>query len=123
MSIDRELFKKGPGLVREKVPLPEYGDGEYVWVHTLTALEYRRLVASMRAAGDSASDLDNGLAIAECCRDDDGNRLYGPEDAGDLLELPNPIVQRLVEVIWRLNEPTTVEKLAKNSDAATPDGT
>lgn len=122
MSIDSELFKRGPGVLREKVLLPEYGKDEYIWVHTLTAMEYRRLLASMNANEDEASDLDNGLAMAECCRDDDGNRLYAKEDAAQLMELPNPVVQRIVGAIWRLNRPDPESKLAKNSDAATPDG-
>lgn len=119
MSIDAELFKRGPGVIREKVLLPEYGEGEYIWVHTLTAMEYRRMLASMSDEQNEKADIDNGLAMAECCRDDSGDRVFASADAATLMSLPNPVVQRIIGVIWKLNRPDPVGKLEKKSDAAT----
>lgn len=119
MSIDAELFKRGPGVIREKVLLPEYGKGEYVWVHTLTAMEYRRLLASVRSTDDDGTGIDSLLAIAECCRNDAGEKMLTAADIDRLKELPSPVVERIVDAIWRLNRPDSVGKLEKKSDAAT----
>jgi hypothetical protein len=69
-------------LRREKHPLPELGTEAYVWVRALTAREVMDLRARFGDKQSTDSYTFACEAIALCCVDDDGARLF--EDGADV---------------------------------------
>ena len=119
-----EQMTKPRPVPRVRVELPELGEGTYVWVHGFTARERERFMARFRGKGvtDEMRQSFDAQRIVEACRDDDGNPVFGPEHVAFLMDQPNGLVDRLATACLELDDGKNVLSLAKNSDAATPDG-
>lgn len=119
-----EQLTQARPVPREKVDIPELGEGCYVWVHGFTARERERFLAKFRGPNQSNQELQqafDAMRIVECCRDDDGNPVFKPEHVQALMDQPNGLVDRIAGVCRKLDSGDSVLSLAKNSDAATPD--
>lgn len=119
-----QLTAKRP-VPRERVELPELGQGVYVWVHGFTARERERFLAKFRGKNANNTELQESFdarRAVEACRDDDGNQVFSEADIQPLMDQPSGLINRLADAWIRMDTGETQLDLAKNSDAATPDG-
>ncbi len=106
MTADRAKLLTPIAVKSERVDLPEFGEGEYVMIHGLTAREYNRYQASLlnREFGmDRRKVLEQKeRLLVRCIRDDEGSRIFSDEDVEALGEWPAEIQERVHEVALRL---------------------
>lgn len=113
MAITRETLKsKKFEIPKERVELPEWGEGEYVWVYGLTAKEQNQHDASLMKpdwAGVSAqrAAIQKELLLVRCLRDDEGNQIFRMEDVPEIGNWPVSIFNRLHDVAIKLADGTT----------------
>lgn len=122
MTSDRmKLLQPLPAKV-ERVELPEFGEGEYVMIHSLNARDHNRFQAALLRKDFSGLDRKRALEQKErlliwCIRDDDGNRIFTEEHVDAIGEWPASVVNRLHDVAQRLcgATDTSTETSEKNS--------
>lgn len=101
-------------IKREKVHLPEFGNGDYVWIHGMTAFEKTQHDAEAmddKWSGIVASKMmtTKERMVLKCMKDDDGARILGDSDEEvELLQnWPSDVLNRLFDVANRLSGGTT----------------
>lgn len=120
MGLTREQLLQPRVLPRESVPAPELGEGETVWVRTITGTERDAFEqSSIEVRGKSReANLRNIRArlCVLCIVDESGERLLQDSDAEAFGKHPAPLVDRIFAVAQRLNGlgAKDVEDLAKN---------
>lgn len=120
-ALSRETALKADDLPRERVDVPEWGEGAYVYVRPLTATErdsWEMYAVEMRGRWKSESVFPGLRAslIVRCAVDDDGNRIFLDTDVDQLGDKSGKALDRIWEVATRLNGMTAkdVEDLKKN---------
>lgn len=124
-----EEFLTSPALDRPKedIPVPELGEGKVIPVWGMTPKErtewedrQSRLPKEKRTSHKMQI---RQRWIVECCRDDDGKKIFTIGQIEQLGERSGFVVERLVNAALRLSGATDedVEKLVKNSDAVPED--
>lgn len=127
MTIDRTTLLTPLAIKKERVELPEFGEGQYVMVHGMTAREKTEHDAhSMNSKWDGVNKtrakIQKERMVIHCCRDDEGTRLLTYEDIDAVGKWPADVLNRLFDVANRLSGGSTdSEALAKNSDEAGQD--
>ena len=124
MAISRETARNPPPTPRERVELPEFGDGEYVWVHGMNARENNLHQASMWNKTWTAMDrskiaTQKERMVIACCRDDDGKHIFTDEDEAAIGLWPVAVLNRVFSVANRLSggeKTVSDEQAVKNSD-------
>jgi len=123
--VTADEFLTSPALERPKedIPVPELGEGKVIPVWGMTPKE-------KTAWEDKQSNLPKAKKlqvrqrwVIECCRNDDGSKIFTLNQIEELGERSSVVVERLVNAALRLSGTTDqdLEKLVKNSDAA-PEG-
>lgn len=110
------------------VPFPESGNGAVIPVWGMTPTERTRFEKQFQ---QNAKGVDReGLleefrerVVAECCRDDEGQRIFQREDVQRLGASSGALVERLFNVAGKASgiTDTDIEDAVKNSDATTTD--
>lgn len=105
---------------RERVDVPEFGDGAYVYVYELTAGEKSRLDASMMKPDMTGVDKRKAVnmkprTIIATVRDDNGASIFTLDDVQAISDWPSSVLERLHDVAHELNNGTSVEEHEKNS--------
>lgn len=124
-----EEFLTSPALQRPKedVPVPELGEGKVIPVWGMTPRERTEWEDSISRSSKTLQAKKKKEIrerwVVECCRDDDGNKLFTTSQLDQIAERSAVVVERLVNTALRLSGATNedVEKLVKNSDAAHED--
>ena len=120
MGLTRDQLLQPRALPRESVPMPEWGEGEEVWVRTISGTERDAFEqASIEVRGKSReANLRNIRArlCVLCMCDEQGKRILEDKDAEAFGAQPAPVLDRVFEVAQRLNGlgAKDVEALAKN---------
>ena len=108
--LNRDMFlaaSQATEIVREDVPLPEFGEGAVIPVWGMTAGERTRFERQF-ATRDGKSiearvqEFRERLLVA-CCRDDAGIPIFKAEDVQALGRKRADIVERIVNVAQRLS--------------------
>lgn len=122
-----EFFAKAADIPREDVPLPEFGNGTVIPVWGMTALERSKYEKGFTTKAGKTID-DRLLEfrqrlVVECCRDDEGKRIFTLDDIQALGSKSAALLERIVNVCQRLSGMTNedIEATVKNS-AETPAG-
>lgn len=120
-ALTKDVLFKADDLPRERVDVPEWGEGAYVFVRPLTASErdsWEMYAIEMRGRWKSDSVFPGLRAslIVRCAVDDDGKRIFDDLDVDQLGDKSGKALDRLWEVATRLNGMTAqdVEDLKKN---------
>jgi hypothetical protein len=127
--VSAEEFLTSPALERQKidVPVPELGKGKVIPVWGMTPRErtefddrQSRLSKVQRAK--QKTEIRERILV-ECCRNDDGVKLFTFDQIAALGQRRGDVVERLVNVALDLSGFTgqDLEKLTKNSEEATED--
>ncbi len=127
--VSADEFLNSPVMDRQKVdvPVPELGEGKVIPIWGMTPRErtewedkQSRLPKDKRAA--QKSEIRERILL-ECCRNDDGVRLFTSDQITRLGQLRGDVVERLVNVALELSGFTgkDLEDLVKNS-AEAPEG-
>ena len=127
--VTAEEFLTSPALERPKedIPVPELGEGKVIPVWGMTPKEktawedrQSRLPKSQKAAHLLQV---RQRWVVECCRNDDGSKIFTIGQIEALGERSGVVMERLVNAALRLSGTSgeDLEKLAKNSDAALED--
>jgi len=124
MTADRAKLLTPIAVKSERVDLPEFGEGEYVMIHGLTAREYNRYQASLlnREFGmDRRKVLEQKeRLLVRCICDDEGNRIFSDEDVEAMGDWPTEIQERVHDVALRLcGRGSEDEDTVKNSPETT----
>ena len=126
--IDRDTFLKPLDRRRERVPLPEFGNGTSCWVYGWTAGE--------RTAWEKEFQKPNGKPdkgrqneirerlVVRCVRDDNGQPLFTNDDLEAIRGQDAAVVERIVNAALAITGVTEndIEELAGNSEETTPSG-
>lgn len=127
MALSRDGILAVSDLTTETVPVPEWG-GEVI-IRGLTGDELDAYQASRRQfrnAGTPQQELiyvqDNARAslLAKCLVDEDGERLFTDQDAGELGQKNGKVLDRLYDVAARLSGLSGEEQEAMEGNSATP---
>jgi hypothetical protein len=127
MTIDRATLLTPLAIKRERVDLPEFGEGQYVWVHGMTAREKTQHDSySMNSKWDGVNKnrarIMKERMVIFCSRDDDGTRILNYDDTEAVGGWPADTLNRLFDVANTLSGGNTdSEELVKNSDGAEQD--
>ena len=122
MTIDRATFLTQLAIKRERVDLPEFGEGEYVWIHGMTAREKTQHDSySMNSKWDGVNKTRARIMkermVIFCARDEDGARILNYEDTEAVGGWPADTLNRLFDIANTLSGGNSdSEALAKNSD-------
>lgn len=118
--VTRELFLSPSKVPTERVPLPEFGEGAYINVHGMTAKARGQFEQQFQTKGGKQSarrlqEVRQRLLVA-CCRDDEGNPVFTPDDIDAIGEQSSAVVERIVNVAMRLcgMKDDDIETLAGN---------
>jgi hypothetical protein len=125
--ITADEFLTAPALDRAKmdVPVPELGEDKVIPVWGMTPRErtdfedaQSRLTKAQQAK--HKREIRERILV-ECCRADDGSKLFTSQQIEQLSQRRGDVVERLVNVALELSGFTgqDIEKIAKNSEAAT----
>lgn len=104
----------------EKVETPEWGEGAFVLVRSLSASERDRFEQSMieERGKSTRANLENirGRFAALCVVGEDGERLFTDAEARDLGQKSAAVLDRIFGIAQRLNGMSSddVEELAGN---------
>lgn len=116
-----EEFLTSPQLERPKedVPVPELGEGKVIPVWGLTPSERTDFEDRMSRQPKNKASVRQRWVI-ECCRNDDGTKIFGVAQIEQLGKRSGVVVERLVDVALRLSGVTgqDMDKLIKNSEEA-----
>jgi hypothetical protein len=120
LYLSRDDFLKHTDLPREKVAIPEWGDGAVVLVRALSGAERDEFEASTvvlrgRQEGRDFANLRAKL-VAKTVIGADGERLFTDSDAAAIGELSAGVISRIYDVAVRLSGITEQdqEELAGN---------
>jgi len=120
-AITRDAALKVADLPREKVNVPEWGDGAYVFVRSLTGTErdsweLYALEQKKRFHTDGGFPGIRASLLVRCLVDDDGNRVFVDTDVDELGGKSGKALDRLWTVAAKLSGITSddVEDLKKN---------
>lgn len=107
-AITRAEILAAKDLKRERVDVPDWGDGAYVFVRTLMAWEKDHVdeVAWRRNGASTERNFDNyrALFLTYALVDDSGAQIFAPiEDAKALGEKSSAVLQVLWDAAVRLN--------------------
>lgn len=116
MRLSRDDFLKSEGPATEEVEIPELRGS--VLVRGLTGRERDIFELDMLDPRTMRPDVVNMRAklVSRCCVDDDGVRVFEPEDVDKLGELSASVVGRIYDVAARLSglSQADLEELAAN---------
>ena len=121
--VTAEQFLTAPALERQKedVPVPELGNGAVIPVWGLTPRERTEFEdrISRSSKGTRKKEIRERWVV-ECCRNDDGSKIFSPGQIEQIGQRSAIVVERLVDVALRLSgvTGTDLEKIAKNSESA-----
>lgn len=124
--VSAEEFLTSPALERQKVdvPVPELGEGKVIPIWGMTPRErtdfedrQSRLKKAERAK--HKAEIRERILV-ECCRNDDGVKLFTADQITRLGQRRGDVVERLVNVALELSGFTgqDLEALTKNSEEA-----
>ena len=124
--VTADEFLSSPALERPKedVPVPELGNGKVIPVWGMTPRERTEWEDSISRSSKTLQAKKKKEIrerwVIECCRDDEGNRLFTASQIEQLGQRSAVVMERLVNVALRLSGASNddIEKLVKNSDAA-----
>jgi hypothetical protein len=120
MSLSRDKLLAPLQVKREKVELPEFGEGEFVFVHGMTAREKNAHDSSLMNAKWTGVDrvkvaTSKERMIVKCVRDETGQPIFQPDDVEAISQWPADVANRVFDVANRLSGGATdVEAAAKN---------
>lgn len=116
-------FLTSPKLERPKedVPVPELGEGVVIPVWGLNPAE--RTDFESRLQRPKSKGKYRQLWVIECCRNDDGTKIFSMSQVEKLGERSGIVMERLLDVALRLCGVTgqDLEKLTKNSEGGQDD--
>lgn len=117
--LSRDAIKKAQDWKLEKVEVPEWGGD--VYLKTLSGTE-RDLFEDGYADQKMKNFRARFLALSLC--DDNGERLYGDDEAAELGTKSSVVLNRLFDKAWALNAFRTedVDALGNDSPSAPSDG-
>lgn len=122
--VTAERFLTDPALGRqvEDVPVPELGNGAVVPVWGMTPRERTEFEDRLSRNKKGKASIRERWVV-ECCRNDDGTKIFNPTQIEQLGQRSAVVVERLVNAALRLSGVTgeDLEKLVKNSEAAPED--
>ena len=120
MASSRETLLQPRPVPTQRVDLPEFGEGEYVICHGMTAQEKNRHEA--KAWKSDFSGLNPGAMVTQklrqvafCVRDDNGQRIFSDEDLSALGKWPASVFERVCDVCSELSGGAVDKDAAKNS--------
>jgi hypothetical protein len=120
MSLNREKLLSPLAVKRERVELPEFGEGEFVFVHGMTAREKNNHDSSLMNAKWTGVDrvkvaTSKERMIVKCVRDESGQPIFQPDDIDAISQWPADLANRVFDVANRLSGGATdMEAAAKN---------
>ena len=126
--IDRDTFLKPIPRRRERVPLPEFGNGHACWVYGWTAGErtaWEKEFQKPNGKTDKAKQNEiRERLVVRCVRDDNGQPLFTNDDLEAIRQQDAAVVERIVNAALTITGVTEndIEELAGNSEATTPSG-
>lgn len=119
-----DQFLTSPKLERPKedVPVPELGEGVVIPVWGLNPAE-RTDFESRVLQKPKSKGKQRQLWVVECCRNDDGTKIFDASQVDALGQRNGIVVERLIDVALRLSGVTgeDMEKLTKNSEGGQDD--
>ena len=122
--VTAEQFLTSTALERRKedVQVPELGNGTVVPVWGLTPRERTEFEDRITRQPKNKKIMRERWVI-ECCRNDDGSKIFNQAQIEQLGQRDSVVVERLVDAALRLSGVTTsdLDKLVKNSESATED--
>lgn len=103
-ALTREAILAADDLKLQRVDVPEWGAGSYVFVRTLRVREREELEAPMVAARGAVNiaGFRARVVIAACC-DEQGHPLFTLEDATAISEKAAGAVERIAEAAMEAN--------------------
>lgn len=109
--LTREEILGADDIVTEKVMVPEWGAGRFVYITTLTALERERYVESIQKIEGVGRKRSTSIVLqqssaklaSQSITDKDGKRLFKPEDIPALGKKSSKALQRIVDAAAKLN--------------------
>lgn len=120
-ALSRDSVLAANDLPRERVDVPEWGSGAYVYVRSLTGMErdsWETYCIEQRAAYKSDSGFPGlrSSLLVRCLVDDDGKRLFLDVDVETLGAKSGAVLDRLWSTAAKLNGLTAadVDELKKN---------
>ncbi len=125
--MDRDKALSADDLPMEKVPTPEWGEGEFVYVSGLTAGEFDAYEMSLIAdqeAGKGRMYNARAKYAVRAIRNDDRSRMFFDDDADALGRKSAAVVARVYSVAQRLSGSSEkeVQEIVKNSEGGHDDG-
>ena len=104
-------------LPKEDVPFPESGNGAVIPVWGLTPTERTTFEKEIREEGEVTILEFRERLVAACCRNDDGSRVFQPEDVKRLGQSHAGLIERLYNKAERFSGYSNedVEATVKNS--------
>jgi hypothetical protein len=122
-------FLTSPAMDRPKldVPVPELGEGKVIPIWGMTPRERSEFEdRQSRLSKDQRAKQKTQVReriLVECCRNDDGVKLFTSDQIEQLGKRRGDVVERLVNVALELSGFTAkdVEDIVKNSDAVPED--
>lgn len=115
--ISRDEFLKPLEVAKEKVDLPEFGEGKHCIVWGFNAKERTDFELSLqnRKGKLNLQQVRERLIVASV-RDEQGNPLFTQDDVAAIGNQSSTVVQRIFDVAMRLSgfSDSDVESLAKN---------
>ena len=108
-----DQMKAAPPLEREKVKMPEWGEGKWIYVREMTVKELkdiRKVYFTMNAQGDHVRNARPGAdenMIQICAVDESGQALCGTwndEARATIGNYPTKVMLRVIAAINKLND-------------------
>lgn len=120
MELTKEMILQAKDIPVEKVEVPEWGEGAYVYVKGLTGAERDKFEASIIEQRGTLQriNLENArskLCVA-CICDQDGKRLFSDDEINVLAGKSAIALERIFTAAQRLSGllPNDIEKMTKN---------
>ena len=126
MASTRETLLQPRPVPTRRVDLPEFGDGEYVVCHGMTAREknvheVKAWKADFTGLNAAAMVTQKLRQVAFCVRDDEGQRIFSDEDTSALGKWPASVFERVFDVCADLCGGDANKDAVKNSHETTDD--
>lgn len=114
MLVTKDILKNTSDLVIRRVDLPELGDGAYLFVRTISALDRERYEESVvktegRNVQIKRQNMRVKLVILSAC-DEEGNRLFDSGDVGLLANKSAVVINKIFEAAQEVNGMTGEDK-------------
>ena len=117
--LTQDAILSADDLTRERIDLPEWGDGAFAFVRTLEGNERDMFEESCQGKGDKPNlkNIRAKLVVLTLC-DESGKRLFTDMQVNAVGKKSAAVLDRIFGVAQRLNGLTAkdVEDLAKNSE-------